>query len=348
MTSGNRPEGNTGAGKLYFPFHYGRESESYAFYRIPKILFRSDVFKQLSIDAKLLYGMLLDRMELSSRNGWIDEEGKVYIYFTRQSVMEIMDCGSKKAGQLLAELDGKTGIGLITRVRQGLGKPDRIYVRKCITPGMPVRGSPPAESALPDVSNDHIRRCQKDTSAGVENAGLEESKGSPNHTEKNNTEMSDIDPIVSEQGTCTARSDSQDRSSPEESRSDGYDANALLAEYQEYRRYFEQTCCADYLRKQNPMHAELVDEILELLTETCCSKKPVIRVGCDPKPSQVVKARLMKLETGHIQYVMDSLMANTTRVRNIRQYLLTALYNAPATIDSYYTAQVNYDMYGER
>ena len=135
-------------------------------------------------------------MELSSRNGWIDEEGKVYIYFTRQSVMEIMDCGSKKAGQLLAELDGKTGIGLITRVRQGLGKPDRIYVRKCITPRMPVRGSPQAESALPDVSNDHIRRCQKDTSAGVENAGLEESKGSPNHTEKNNMRTMKFEPVT--------------------------------------------------------------------------------------------------------------------------------------------------------
>ena len=94
--------------KLVFPFHYGSESESYAFYRVPKALFE-----------KLLYGLLNDRMDLSRKNGWVDEEGKVYIYFTRQSVMEALDCGNKKAGQLFAELDDKNGIGLITRTRQG-------------------------------------------------------------------------------------------------------------------------------------------------------------------------------------------------------------------------------------
>jgi hypothetical protein len=105
--------------KLVFPFHYGSESESYAFYRVPKALFESEVFRPLSTDAKLLYGLLNDRMDLSRKNGWVDEEGKVYIYFTRQSVMEALDCGNKKAGQLFAELDDKNGIGLITRTRQG-------------------------------------------------------------------------------------------------------------------------------------------------------------------------------------------------------------------------------------
>ena len=119
-----------------FPFHYGGESESYAFYRVLKALFESEVFRPLSTDAKLLYGLLNDRMDLSRKNGWIDEEGKVYIYFTRQSVMEALDCGNKKAGQLFAELDDKNGIGLITRTRQGLGKPDRIYVHKCVVPGV--------------------------------------------------------------------------------------------------------------------------------------------------------------------------------------------------------------------
>lgn len=112
--------------KKIFPFHYGGEAESYSFYRVPKILFTEKYFDRLSTDAKLLYGLLLDRMQLSLKNGWLDEDGKVFIYYTVDSIMQALTCGNKKAGQLLAELDDKKGIGLISRVRQGLGKPDRI------------------------------------------------------------------------------------------------------------------------------------------------------------------------------------------------------------------------------
>ena len=105
-----------------FPFHYGQEAEQYSYYRVPKILFTEPMFQKLSTDAKLLYGLFLDRMQLSIKNGWIDENGRVFIYFTVENIMAAFLCGNKKAGQLLAELDDKHGIGLITRVRQGLGK----------------------------------------------------------------------------------------------------------------------------------------------------------------------------------------------------------------------------------
>ena len=98
---------------------------------MPKVLFTNTQFKSLSCEAKLLYGLLLDRMQLSIKNRWLDEEGKVYIYFSQEQISGMMGCGLKKAGNLLAELDSRKGIGLITRIRQGLGRPDRIYVRKC-------------------------------------------------------------------------------------------------------------------------------------------------------------------------------------------------------------------------
>ena len=97
--------------KLVFPFHYGSESESYAFYRVPKALFESEVFRPLSTDAKLLYGLLNDRMDLSRKNGWVDEEGKVYIYFTRQSVMEALTVATKRPGSCLLSLMIRTGSG---------------------------------------------------------------------------------------------------------------------------------------------------------------------------------------------------------------------------------------------
>lgn len=98
--------------------------------------------------------------------------------------------------------------------------------------------------------------------------------------------------------------------------------------------------------KNNPALHETIDGIMDILAETCCSRKPLIRIGGEDKPGQIVRSRLMKLDSSHIQYVLDSMNDNTTQIRNIRQYLLTSLYNAPVTIESYYRAQANYEMYG--
>lgn len=91
---------------------------------------------------------------------------------------------------------------------------------------------------------------------------------------------------------------------------------------------------------------ERVDEIAELILETVCSTKKTIRIGGDDFPAEVVKSRFLKLTESHIEYVFDRLDKNTTKVRNIKSYLLTTLYNAPATIDHYYRAEVNHDLYG--
>ena len=113
-----------------FDYFHGYESEQFAFYRIPKVLFTDDYFKDLSSDAKVLYGLMLDRMSLSIKNNWIDEEDRVYIIFTLEQVMQYMNCGKDKGVKILAELDTGKGIGLIERVKRGLGKPAIIYVRE--------------------------------------------------------------------------------------------------------------------------------------------------------------------------------------------------------------------------
>lgn len=119
---------------LDFPYYYGREAEQYAFYRIPKLLISDDRFRFVSTDAKLLYGLMLDRMSLSLKNGWLDSDNRVYIYFPVEEAMEVLNCKSEKATKLLAELDGKKGIGLIERVRQGQGKPSIVYVKNFAAP----------------------------------------------------------------------------------------------------------------------------------------------------------------------------------------------------------------------
>lgn len=114
-------------------YFYGDESQQFQYFRIPRLLITSPRFKNLSVEAKLLYGMMLDRMSLSVKNEWYDEDGRVYIYFTVEEICEDMNCGRDKAMKLLGELDTRKGVGLIERVKQGQGKPTKLYVKRFTT-----------------------------------------------------------------------------------------------------------------------------------------------------------------------------------------------------------------------
>lgn len=131
-----------------FDYFYGGQSDTFSYYRIPRLLITGSQFKSLSTDAKLLYGLLLDRMGLSSRNGWYDGSGRVYIYYALEEIQRDLNCGHDKAVKLLAELDASKGVGLIERIRQGQGRPAKIYVKQFTTaeiPPQPVSSSPSAE-----------------------------------------------------------------------------------------------------------------------------------------------------------------------------------------------------------
>ena len=112
---------------MQYDYFYGAQADQFAFYRIPKALFIDEKFKELSTDAKVLYGLLLDRMSLSLKNQWLDADNKVYIIFTTEEIMEALNCGNQKACRLMAELE--RNVCLIERRRQGLGKPNLIYVK---------------------------------------------------------------------------------------------------------------------------------------------------------------------------------------------------------------------------
>ena len=112
---------------MQYDYFYGAQADQFAFYRIPKALFTDEKFKELSTDAKVLYGLLLDRMSLSLKNQWLDADNKVYIIFTTEEIMEALNCGNQKACRLMAELE--RNVCLIERRRQGLGKPNLIYVK---------------------------------------------------------------------------------------------------------------------------------------------------------------------------------------------------------------------------
>ena len=293
-----------------YDYFYGAESEQFSFYRIPKVLFTEERFKAISAEAKVLYGLLLDRMSLSAKNGWQDKENRVYIIFTIEDIMEAMGCADQKAGKLLYELESKCG--LIERKRQGLGKPNLIYVKNFVTP-----------------SESRFLNRENHDSGEVKITDQEPLKSRSNNTENNNTERSDTDsfPFTSfreDHGRESKRRDVNQRDRYREIISENISYGILLQDY--------------------PLDRDILTEILELMVDTVCTTRSTVRISGDDKPAEVVKSQFLKLDSEHIRFVMDGLKDNTTRIRNMRQYLLATLYNAPLTIGNYYRSLVSHDM----
>ena len=111
-----------------------------------------------------------------------------------------------------------------------------------------------------------------------------------------------------------------------------------------YQDYFSKQLNVDSLIAANPDDEDMLREMLELLVDTVCSRRKLIRIAGDDKPAEVVKSQLMKLDSDHIRFVLSCMKENTTQVRNMRQYLLAALYNAPMTMHSSYAARVQHDL----
>lgn len=293
-----------------YDYFYGAESEQFSFYRIPKVLFTEERFRHISSEAKVLYGLLLDRMSLSAKNGWQDKENRVYIIFTIEDIMEAMGCADQKAGKLLHELESKCR--LIERKRQGLGKPNLIYVKNFVTP-----------------SESRFLNRENHDSGEVKITDQEPLKSRSNNTEYNNTDISDTDsfPFTSfreDHGRETKRSDADQR--------------------ERYREILSGNISYEILLQDYPLDRDILTEILELMVDTVCTTRSTVRISGDDKPAEVVKSQFLKLDSEHIRFVMDGLKDNTTRIRNMRQYLLATLYNAPLTIGNYYRSLVSHDM----
>ena len=287
-----------------FDYFYGGQAGLFSFYRIPKALFTDARIRGISAEAKILYGLLLDRMGLSVKNGWTDDTGRVYIIFTTEEIMEALYCADNKATKLMKELES---CGLIERKRRGLGKPSLIYVKNFIS-----------ESSEP-----RIQSRENHDSGTVKNATLESLKSRGIKNNQNNTDLSETDPFFSGEIAGTEYEGKDDRTL--------------------YQEYFSRQINFEALIAGHPDDEDMLREMFELLVDTVCSKRRFIRIAGDDKPAEVVKAQLMKLNGDYLRFVLMCLKENTTQVRNMRQYLLATLYNAPMTMHSSYAARVQHD-----
>ena len=346
-------------GTIKFDYYYGIEAEQFSFYRVPRLLIKDERFKGLSSDAKLLYGLMLDRMALSMKNGWLDDENRAYIIYTVDAIMEDLSCGKDKAIKVLAELDTNKGIGLVERIRRGLGKPDIIYVKNFVisqeNDGQPDKAdtdtsaedgeselqksekptSRSLRSRLQEVGKTDFKDSDNQTSGSRKNGLQEVGESAPNYnnTSYNNlsyTDMSHINPI-SQSESRESQTDGTDRME---------DTNTyieLIKENIEYEHHMANDSWND---------RALYDELFEVICEVVCVKRSTVRIVGEDYPYELVKSKFLKLNSSHLQYVMGRMHETNTKIGNIKAYMVTALYNAPMTINHFYQQEVQHDMYG--
>ena len=285
-------------------YFYGQTGELFSFYRIPKALFQEQRFQSLSTDAKTLYGILLDRMSLSAKNGWLDEQNRVFIIFTIEDVKRSLCCADNKATKLLRELEE---FGLIERKRRGLGRPSLVYVKNFSA----------------DSSKTRFQNRENHESGGFKSASQDPAKPRCNKTDKNNTEMNETYPFNSEE-------------------TDG------MSQREQLENYFSQSLEVELLLRLCPDDEEIIYQIVDLLVDTCATKRKMLRIAGDDRPAEVVRSRFMKLNADHIKFVLKCLAENSSPIRNMKQYLLASLYNAPTTMQLSYQNQTNHDLANRR
>jgi len=390
-------------------YFYGDQSELFSFFRIPRSLFTDERFKNLSCEAKVLYGLLLDRMGLSQKNGWVDDENRVYVFFRVEEIAESLGCCREKAGKLLNELVGKNGAGLLERKRRGQGKPDMLYVKNFVEKGTstssitdmatddiqmsefptsetiedtmasaleqeqsPSDGADAQPKVVPQDSIEHVdadlpllsagnaeddtglngekhdtsakqvsvcpfQMSEKTTSRSRFFSHLDVGNSDTNYTKSNNTELNYLR-VPSESHPSNRIQSDRERLKKKNMR--GETRSHHIPDYDITVAYIKEQIEYDILVGEYGDSGVLA-ELVALMADVLSSTKPTWRVACEDRPTKLVQERMRQLTSLHIQYVMSCFLANSTEIRNIRQYLVTALFNAPVTIECYYAAKHN-------
>lgn len=322
---------------IVFDYHYGLEAEQYAFFRIPKVLMSDPFFRTLSLEAKVLYGMMIDRLVLSAKNGWKDEGGRIYIYFTIDDICENLTCGKDKAVKALKELE--KDVGLIERKKQGQGRPTMIFVKNFTrsleegknidTPDfgkVEVRGAENKKSRVLRIRSLEYDKSEVESSENQEPRLLENRTPDFGKTERNNTESIKTD------YSKTNLSIHQPQ-------------NGMIDMIDGYRQKVKERISFDYLIQLHPYNND-VGEIVELIVEVLCTQEEFMKIGRKQVYTSLVQDRMNQLDYMHIEYILECMENSPSDIKNIKAYLLEALFNAPVTIGNYYKAKVNHDFHG--
>lgn len=287
------------------------------FYQMPKFLFEGELKKGLSNDAKVLYSLLKDRHELSIRNNWVNERHEVFLIYTREDMADMLGCSQPTLRKSIKQLQS---CGLMEEERMGFNRANRIYLTAVTLANQGMK-----ESFTPDSKNLSFRN-EKNLHSSMKESFSQECKDfTPNDTNINNTDFNDINPIH-----------------PSGQDNDGCDVIEIRDHYMKMiKKNIEYDILVD-----NYGYKEDVENIVQIMTDVCCMPDSAnVKVNGYELSVGVVRSSFLKIDSMHIQYILESLKENPSDVRNIRAYLITTIYNAPSTMSQYYRSIVNHDMH---
>lgn len=315
---------------MQFDYFYGSEAEQFTFYRIPKILITSQFFKKVSDSAKLLYGLMLDRMSLSIRNGWLDDDNRAYIFFTTNDVMEQMCCGTEKATKMLAELDSEKGIGLIERVKQGQGRPAIIYLKKFY-----------------DLE-DKDTTSQSSTSKN-ENQAFEESKNKTFENRK--SRVSETESQDFRKSKCNYNNiNYTDINYIYPINQDSY--NIQNSDQTEERWIDRYTKTVDEIKTQidydyliNHAECDIVDEVVNIMAEVMTVYRPKYKIEGDFIEYNAVVNKFRQITAQKLEICLLAYSRKIQRIKNPKAYWISTLYNIPLTSGIVLQNMINSDIY---
>ena len=324
--------------KTEFDYYYGVEAEQFSFVRVPKVLFTDkEHFGGLSNEAKLLYGLLLERMSLSRKNNWIDKHNRVYIIFPVEEIEESLNVGHEKALNLLKELDDQSGIGLVKKKRRGLGLPSILYVKNFIVKGEQntdrVPTSRSTENEFQEVGKTDIKKSENQTSENPKNRLLEVRNSDSNNIDINNTDMS----YTFDQSINLPRTGFQNFSPGADGLIDGIDRNTVE---EEVKKQIDYDCLISH---PDSSVVQMAEEIKDLMVAVLCGERSVVSEG-KRVSEETAKSAYRKITFDHVQYVMKSLVSYPDKISRIDRFLTASLFNSVYTLTNSTFAGFEYDM----
>lgn len=327
--------------KTEFDYYYGVEAEQFIFVRVPKVLFTDkEHFGSLSNEAKLLYGLLLERMSLSRKNNWIDKHNRVYIIFPVEEIEEILDVGHEKALNLLKELDDQSGIGLVKKKRRGLGLPSILYVKNFIVKGEKstdyVPTSRSTENEFQEVGKTDFKKFENQTSANPKNRLFEVRNSDSNNIDINNTDMSyTYDQSINP--PCSSVQNFSPGAVNNDGLIDGIDRNTIE---EEVKKQIDYDCLISH---PDSSVVQMAEEIKDLMVDVLCGERSVVSEG-KRVSEETVRAAYRKITFDHVQYVMKSLVSYPDKISRIDRFLTASLFNSVYTLTNSTFAGFEYDM----
>ena len=337
---------------MQFDYFYGNEAEQFTFYRIPKILITSPHFKKISDSAKLLYGLMLDRMSLSIRNGWLDDDNRAYIFFTTNDVMEQMCCGTEKATKMLAELDSEKGIGLIERVKQGQGKPAIIYLKKFYELEDTARSTKLSEIESQDVqeSKNKTFENRKTRLLKIESQDFRKSKNKTFENRKSG--LSEIESLEFRKSKCNYNNiNNTDINYIYPINQDNY--NIQNSDTQTEEEWIDRyTKTVDEIKKQidydyliNHAERDIVDEVVNIMAEVMTVYRPKYKIEGDFIEYNAVVNRFRQITAQKLEICLLAYSRKIQRIKNPKAYWISTLYNIPLTSGIVLQNMINSDIY---